>query len=176
LLASLLIHGALFVWVPFRAATPGFSVRLDARLLPGTVSVTPAPDFGSARANRIFEPENTDFSAAASPEEQRPNSSNTTALAGYYPIEKLDIRPWIKTRVNPEPPLMVLTTTRRVRFALAIDEKGRVEDILLIQSSGDALIDAAAMKPFTNAEFTPGYFGKQAVKTLLPIEVSFDPD
>lgn len=120
-------------------------------------------------------PEEMDFPAGTL-EGEGPNSSRSAALVGYYPIEKLDIRPWIKTRVNPEPPLVALTTTRKVRFVLAIDETGRVEDIRLTQSSGDALIDEAAIKPFTNAEFTPGYFGKRAVKTLLPIEVSFDPD
>lgn len=175
MLASLLIHATLFVGAPFRAAMPGISARLDARLLLRVSGAPLAPESAISGADRILMPEEIDFPAGTL-EGEGPNSSRSTALVGYYPIEKLDIRPWIKTRVNPEPPLVALTTTRKVRFVLAIDETGRVEDIRLTESSGDTLIDEAAMKPFTNAEFTPGYFGKRAVKTLLPIEVSFQPD
>jgi len=93
----------------------------------------------------------------------------------YYRTRDLDVRPGILTRVEPAYPDTALARglSGKVVLRLYIDEKGVVERVETLRAQPAGYFEAAAERAFRAARFTPGRKGKQAVKTQMVIEVSF---
>lgn len=94
----------------------------------------------------------------------------------YYPTRELDVRPGIKTRVQPEYPE---AATRRglsgkVVLRLYINENGIVDRVETLRARPQGVFERSAERAFSAARFSPGIKNKHPVKTQMTIEVSFD--
>ncbi|HYA39180.1 MAG TPA: energy transducer TonB [Candidatus Methylomirabilis sp.] len=114
------------------------------------------------------------LSAAAVPAAAAVPSVPSTTY--YYRTRDLDVRPGILTRVEPAYPDTALARglSGKVVLRLYIDEKGAVERVETLSAQPAGYFEASAEQAFRAARFTPGRKGKQAVKTQMVIEVSFE--
>ena len=94
----------------------------------------------------------------------------------YYHTRDLDVRPGIMTRVEPAYPDTALARglSGKVVLRLYINENGSVDRVETLNASPAGYFEASAERAFSAARFTPGRKGKQAVKTQMVIEVSFE--
>lgn len=94
----------------------------------------------------------------------------------YYGTRDLDVRPGILTRVEPAYPDTALARglSGKVVLRLYINEKGTVDRVETLSAAPAGYFEASAERAFGAARFTPGRKGKQAVKTQMVIEVSFE--
>jgi protein TonB len=94
----------------------------------------------------------------------------------YYRTRDLDVRPGILTRVEPAYPDTALARglSGKVVMRLYINEKGTVDRVETLSAAPAGYFEASAEHAFQAARFTPGRKGKQAVKTQMVIEVSFE--
>jgi protein TonB len=92
----------------------------------------------------------------------------------YHESVELDVRPLIMTRVMPEYPEEVLSGTRgRVVLELYIAEDGYIDRARVALAEPAGKFDAAALKAFAGARFTPGVKAGKPVASRLAIEVTF---
>jgi len=94
----------------------------------------------------------------------------------YYRTRDLDVRPGILTRVEPAYPDTALARglSGKVVLRLYINEKGTVDRVETLNAAPAGYFEASAEHAFQAARFTPGRKDKQAVKTQMVIEVSFE--
>jgi TonB family protein len=94
----------------------------------------------------------------------------------YYRTRDLDVQPGIMTRVEPAYPDAALARglSGKVVLRLYINEKGAVDRVETLSAKPAGYFEASAERAFQAARFTPGRKGKQAVKTQMVIEVSFE--
>jgi TonB family protein len=94
----------------------------------------------------------------------------------YYRTHDLDVRPGILTRVEPAYPDTALARglSGKVVLRLYINEKGTVDRVETLSAAPAGYFEASAEHAFQAARFTPGRKGKQAVRTQMVIEVSFE--
>ena len=98
------------------------------------------------------------------------------ASSRYYPTRELDVRPGIRTNVEPEYPEAAArrSLSGKVVIRLYIDEKGVVERVETLRADPAGYFERSAERAFRAARFTPGMKGKRPVKTQMTIEVDFD--
>src|SRR5512146_2642477 len=94
----------------------------------------------------------------------------------YYPARELDVRPGIKTRVDPEYPEAAARRglSGKVVLRLYIDEKGIVDRVETLSAQPPGVFERSAARAFSAARFSPGMKNRHPVKTRMTIEVSFD--
>jgi protein TonB len=103
--------------------------------------------------------------------------STGAALAAdpqYWPSDKLDVRPQIKTHVMPEYPADLPAGVRgRVVLELYIAATGALDRVRVARAEPRDRFEQAAIKAFSGARFAPGVRKGKAVPSLLRIEVTF---
>jgi TonB family protein len=94
----------------------------------------------------------------------------------YYPTRELDVQPGIKTRVQPEYPVVAARRgiSGKVVLRLYINEKGGVDRVEILHAEPRGVFESSAERAFRAARFSPGMKSKRPVKTKMTIEVSFD--
>ena len=94
----------------------------------------------------------------------------------YYRSAELDVRPGIKTHVQPEYPEAAARRglSGKVVLRLYINEDGAVERVETLRARPAGVFERSAEQAFRAARFTPGMKGKHPVKTQMTIEVSFE--
>lgn len=99
----------------------------------------------------------------------------TTPTRYYLPYE-LDVRPQIRTRVEPAYPRAAAVEGITAAFTarVFIDEEGRVERVLAPEKSVADPFAASVIEAFRAARYTPGIKDGKPVKSLLLIEVNFE--
>jgi TonB family protein len=96
------------------------------------------------------------------------------ADAFYWPADRLDVRPQIKTHVMPEYPKDLPSGVRgRVVLELRISADGTLDRLSVARSEPRGRFEQATLKAFSAARFTPGMRKGKAVPSLLRIEVTF---
>ncbi|MGA8006570.1 MAG: energy transducer TonB [Burkholderiales bacterium] len=95
---------------------------------------------------------------------------------GYYRSSELDVRPGIKTHVEPEYPEAAARRglSGKVVLRLFINENGAVDRVETLRARPAGVFERSAERAFRSARFTPGMKDKHPVKTQMTIEVSFD--
>lgn len=92
----------------------------------------------------------------------------------YWPVERLDVRPQIKTHVMPEYPADLPAGVRgRVVLELRISADGALDRVSVARAEPRGRFEQATLKAFSAARFTPGMRKGKAVPSLLRIEVTF---
>ena len=118
----------------------------------------------------------TGFDAWSDPVTAASGRVTLRASTHYYRSVELDVRPGIKTHVEPEYPAVAARRglSGKVVLRLYINDKGTVDrgETLSAQPAGG--FERSAEQAFRTARFTPGMKDKHPVKTQLTIEVSFD--
>jgi protein TonB len=94
----------------------------------------------------------------------------------YYTTPELDVRPWIKERIEPEYPEKAYRRflSGKVVVQLYLDESGKVERAVAVRADPGGYFEEAAEKAFLAARFTPGMKGGRPVKVRMQMEVSFE--
>ncbi len=94
----------------------------------------------------------------------------------YYLTNELDTRPQIRTRVDPVYPKAAAEQGLTAAFTLRvfIDERGRVENVVVPGKNAADPFVAAVVAAFGSASYTPGLKDGVPVKSLLLIEVNFE--
>lgn len=99
-----------------------------------------------------------------------------TTPARYHLPYELDVRPQIRTRVEPVYPRAAAVEGITAAFTarVFIDEEGRVERVLAPEKSVADPFAASVIEAFRAARYTPGIKDGKPVKSLLLIEVNFE--
>ena len=94
----------------------------------------------------------------------------------YYPARELDVRPGIRTHVEPEYPEAAArrSLSGKVVIRLYIDEKGAVERVKTLRAEPPGYFERSAESAFRAARFTPAMKNGRPVKAQMTIEVHFD--
>jgi len=96
------------------------------------------------------------------------------AEAHYWPANRLDVRPQIKTHVMPEYPADLPAGVRgRVVLELFIAPDGKLDRLRVARAEPRGRFEQAALKAFSAASFSPGRRKGKAVHSLVRIEVTF---
>ncbi len=111
----------------------------------------------------------------------KPAAASGTALAplrpaDYLPTNKLDVRPGIKTRVEPEYPERAARRflSGTVRIRLFISERGTVDRVMVVKADPAGFFEESAERAFRAARFSPGMKGGRAVKVQMLLEVTYE--
>lgn len=98
------------------------------------------------------------------------------AAERYYPVNELDVRPQIRTRINPEYPRSASEQglTANLVIRVYIDEAGRVQNVVVPGAEPANLFADAVAAAFRKARYTPGIKDGKPVKSLVFIEVNFE--
>ena len=101
---------------------------------------------------------------------------DSVQVSSYYHTRELDVRPGILTRVEPAYPEAALRRglSGKVVIRLYINEQGGVDRVETVRANPAGFFEQSAARAFRTARFTPGRKGKQAVRTQMVIEVSFE--
>lgn len=94
----------------------------------------------------------------------------------YYPARELDVRPGIKTRVDPEYPEAAARRglSGKVVIRLYINERGGVDRVETLRAEPAGVFERSAEKAFRAARFSPAMKNKRPVGARMTIEVRFD--
>ncbi|MFZ1910526.1 MAG: energy transducer TonB, partial [Burkholderiales bacterium] len=105
-----------------------------------------------------------------------PADAAPPASAHYYRSAELDVRPGIKTRVEPAYPEAAARRglSGTVVLRLYINENGAVDRVETLRARPAGVFERSAEQAFREARFTPGMKDKHPVKVQMTIEVSFD--
>lgn len=103
-----------------------------------------------------------------------PSTSNHHDPSAYRSVG-LDPPPRLISEVDLAYPESAGLREGRVTLRLLINEKGIVDDVMVLQSFPKTVFDDAAMSAFRPARFSPGQILGMAVKSQLTIEVEFMP-
>jgi len=96
------------------------------------------------------------------------------AQTHYWPANRLDVRPQIKTHVMPEYPADLPAGVRgRVVLELRISADGTLDRVSVVRAAPRGRFEQTTLKAFSAARFTPGMRKGKAVPSLLRIEVTF---
>lgn len=96
--------------------------------------------------------------------------------ADYLPTSKLDVRPGIKTRVEPAYPERAARRfiSGKVRIRLFISERGTVDRVIVVKSEPQGFFEESAEQAFSAARFSPGMKGGRPVKVQMLLEVDYE--
>lgn len=97
-------------------------------------------------------------------------------VARYYLAHELDVRPQIRTRINPDYPRAASEQgiSANLIIRIYIDETGRVEKVAVPGSEPSNLFAEAVSAAFMKASYTAGIKDGKPVKSLVVIEVDFE--
>jgi len=186
---SVALHAALVFGVhPDSAASrKGYAPMITARLSPlpaapdaETASVVAQPLASAVEIAPAAPAEITPPAAPAIPYQDTP-----AAAAGLGPIEppapapryylaaELDRRPEPLQAIEPEIPEDAGGAEGSVVLQLRIDERGSVDEVVVIRAQPQGLFEASALAAFSRARFSPGMLRGVAVKSQLLVEVQF---
>ena len=109
------------------------------------------------------------------PEARGPAAGAAHAAETYYwPANRLDARPQIKTHVMPEYPADLPAGVRgRVVLELFIAADGTLDRVRVSRAEPRGRFEHATVKAFSRARFTPGLRKGRPVPSLVRIEVTF---
>jgi TonB family protein len=110
-------------------------------------------------------------SEAAAQEAAQPEAKPARAQR-YYRARELDVRPGIMTRTDPEFPELA-RVNGRVTVRLFIDERGTVEQVVILRAEPAGIFEASARRAFLAARFTPGMRSGAAVKSQVTLQVDY---
>jgi len=146
------------------AGALGVSVALHALLLVGAHAL---PHGATRDALSLFESQAAPSAA--------PGLAPLRA-ADYLPTSKLDVRPGIKTRVEPAYPERAARRfiSGKVRIRLFISERGMVERVIVVKSEPPGFFEESAERAFLAARFSPGMKDGRAVKVQMLLEVDYE--
>jgi len=188
LVASLTLHAA--VAVTLLAAPPGSPTGqgngpprpLQARIVgpapSGSAAAHPSsPALREARAVPPLEKATSGDSASPprSPAEDRAQPFGLRPDAIHYLPSELDVRPRLRSRVDPTPPPVAPPDGGYVVLQLLISETGEVERVVVAVADPEGFFEKAATDAFAGARFSPGRRGGIAVKSQTWIELKFHP-
>lgn len=119
--------------------------------------------------------------AAARPaaRDARPSRREDAGLEGvvpalaYLPAEQLDVRPQIRSHVEPAFPLDANAPVGRVVLRLLIAESGAVDKAVVVEADPPGPFELAATEAFAPARFSPGRKDGVPVKSALTLELRF---
>ena len=174
LAASLVLHGAALTladrlphgvqrqtaeWAQWGAGA------LHARLLDRAEepAAAPAPAAAAGIAKRVGS--GTRQSAFALP--------GVIAAPRYLPADELDVRPQIRSHVEPAFPPDANVSEGRVVLRLLINESGAVDKAVVVHADPPGPFELAAVEAFSPAQFSPGRKGGVAVKSAVTLELRF---
>lgn len=176
--ASLMLHGAALalidrlprgwqVSVPEWVQSGAGALHARLRAPDSEAAIVPAPQ--APAGQRAARPSAGSGHAAAA-------RSGIPAATRYIPAEELDVRPLIRTAVQPVFPPDAPVASGRVVLRLLISEMGAVDESAVVRAAPPGVFDAAAMEAFAPARFTPGRKDGVAVKSALTVELRFGED
>jgi len=186
--ASLTLHAALAV--ALLAAPPGSPTGqgsgpprpLQARIVEPAASGLAAahPSSPALREARTVPPlEKAASGGPASPPrppaEDRAQPFGLRQDAIHYLPSELDVRPRLRSRVDPAPPQVAPPDGGYVVLQLLISETGAVERVVVAVADPEGFFEKAATDAFAGARFSPGRRGGIAVKSQTWIELKFHP-
>ncbi|MBM3372896.1 MAG: TonB family protein [Betaproteobacteria bacterium] len=98
------------------------------------------------------------------------------APARYYPARELDVRPQIRSQVEPQYPRSASEQGQAgtVRLRILIDTQGRVDAVSAPGRDDADPFAAAAIAAFRGARYTPGFKSGVAVPSEVFVEVQFE--
>lgn len=98
------------------------------------------------------------------------------APARYYPARELDVRPQIRSQVEPQYPRSAFEQGQAgtVRLRILIDTQGRVDAVSAPGRDDADPFAAAAIAAFRGARYTPGLKNGVAVPSEVFVEVQFE--
>jgi TonB family protein len=97
------------------------------------------------------------------------------AAPHYWPADRLDVRPQIKTQVMPEYPADLPAGVQgRVVLELFIAPDGTLDRVRVARAEPRGRFEQASVQAFSGARFTPGMRNGKAVHCLVRIEVNFN--
>jgi protein TonB len=187
LAASLVLHAAAALIV---AAAPSGSLSgqgdrttapLQARIaVPGasTSVEVPPPATRVDDARRASQPEKTALAPAAAPVPRGPAAARALGLGPetiYYLPSDLDVRPQLRTSVDPPYPRVAPPDGGYMVLQLLISETGVVEKVSVAVADPEGFFEPTAIEAFADARFVPGKRGGVAVKSQTWIELRFHP-
>ncbi len=115
-------------------------------------------------------------SAGAGTPAVRSPASAIPGVRRYYTTRELDVKPAIRTRVEPEYPEAAARRFLggKVVVRLFIDEAGVVERAVAVKAEPAGYFEKAAERAFAAARFAPGKINGLAVPSELTVEVVFE--
>lgn len=184
LAVSAALHAALLI--------PPGAPHADSNVLPGLVQTLqggfplrltllapePAPETAAVVAEETPALPVKPMEATGAPQTISLNESTLPAgkAPRYYLAHELDVRPQIRSRVNPEYPRSASEQgiTANLVIRIYIDETGRVEKVAIPATAASGPFADAVSAAFIKAGYTPGIKDGQPVKSLVLIEVNFE--
>jgi TonB family protein len=172
--ASLLLHGAALALaerLPLGGQRPAQewaqwgAGALHARLMDRAVEPAAAPTPPAAPGRPQRSSAGAQSTASALP--------GIVAAPRYLPVDELDVRPQIRSHVEPAFPLDANAPAGRVVLRLLISETGAVDKAVVVQADPPGPFEVAAVEAFTPARFSPGRKNGVAVRSALTLELKF---
>jgi protein TonB len=188
LAASLVLHAAAALTL---AATPPGSpsgqggrttTPLPARLVVPGVSVSAAAPPQPAlpvEAPSAVRPEKTPKTLATAPPARRGEAPAQALGLGaetiHYLPSELDVRPRLRTPIDPPYPRVAPPDGGYLVLQLLISETGAVEKVNVAAADPEGFFEQTAIEAFAAARFAPGMRNGVAVKSQTWIELKFHP-
>jgi protein TonB len=187
LAASIALHAAAALIVA--TAPPGSlsgqgdrtTALLQARIAaPGasTSAEVPPPATRADEARSAARPERAAPAPAAAPAPRGPEAAQTLGLGTetvYHLPSELDVRPQLRTSVEPPYPRVAPPDGGYLVLQLLINETGAVEKVNVAVADPEGFFEQTAIEAFAAARFAPGMRGGVAVKSQTWIELRFHP-
>jgi hypothetical protein len=189
LLASCLLHAALFALPHFGASTsiyqPALSVAQNSAAAPA-VRITLAPANNGRFALAGVAPKSAGLAPPparqASGEEQRPAPARTEGVGllpitanTYYTADLLSKHPAPIGPVGLDAPeIAPIIAAGTVTLKLWIDELGNVVSIAVEKTDLPEVFSKAAVAAFNSVGFTPGELDGRRVASVMRVEVSYE--
>jgi protein TonB len=107
--------------------------------------------------------------------EESPQPFGLREEAIYYLPSELDVRPRIRSPVDPAYPRVAPPDGGYVVLRLLISETGAVEQVFVAVADPEGYFEKTATDAFAGARFSPGKRGGIAVKSETWIELKFHP-
>jgi protein TonB len=177
---------------PLASQTPTPGMPLIAIMVMPTTSPTlPVPS--AAPVSASAPPPATSSSGTApvdSPNQSAETSAETNAAAGdgndnsfAIPLlpplgataRELPRRPSLLAPVSFSYPRDVRLQGGRVRVRILLDDKGRVEDMRVVNAVPPGVFDRTALSVLRSARYAPGFAGPTPLRSYLFMEVTFGP-
>lgn len=182
--ASLLAHALLISATAGRGGDGDWAVAVTPQsrpMLSATLMNGPNADTLPVNSTALdMAGETADTPSTASRGEQPGNSIGSVAgfapATHYYPARELDIRPQIRSMVEPAYPRTAFEQGQAgsVRLRIQIDAQGRVDGVAPQGRETTDPFTAAAITAFRAARYTPGIKNGVPVPSEVVIEVQFE--
>lgn len=117
--------------------------------------------------------------STASPERKGPGPDHPVALfppLHYFPARELDVRPQIRTQIEPAYPASASEQAQSavIRVRILIDASGGVDSVSALERNSTDPFALAAITAFRAARYLPGMRAGVAVPSEIIVEVNFE--